>query len=341
MMRREEETYGGVTSYAYDEFGLPIGDKKDVIGFTGYMYDDVSELYFAQARWYDQSIGRFVSEDRIRGNTAQPESLNRYNYCRANPLRYVDLNGLDIFSDVGNWIGKAASDAWEWTTGAVSDAVNWVGNAATDVWENNIYGVDVTTVETIYMGNIYRKFAETKHTGGGIIVAETTIDKQTQRMISSGSRLDLGLVSTGLTFGEDGIKTGGHLGIKNIAEINGNIGIGEKDWASLEANAKLGFDGEHTTGLGFGLGISPLSDVKGYTLMNRSANGLSVYTENGVYTKKIIAEALAGAGFLIYYCPLLIPVLGTILSSTAFSSASVDEISCEGNGTGRNGGGFR
>ena len=50
-------------------------------------------LYFAQARRYDAGAGRFVSEDKIAGFTALPQTLNRYSYCWNQPMEHVDLNG--------------------------------------------------------------------------------------------------------------------------------------------------------------------------------------------------------------------------------------------------------
>jgi len=67
-------------------------------------------LYFAQARWYDGGVGRFVSEDTYwntqnmiygdyNGNKSIPDvaaimqSGNLYGYCTGNPVKYVDYSG--------------------------------------------------------------------------------------------------------------------------------------------------------------------------------------------------------------------------------------------------------
>jgi RHS repeat-associated protein len=89
-------------------------DKK----FTGQRLDSTG-LYYYNARYYDPGIGRFISADTIVPNFADPQSLNRYSYCRNNPLRYIDPTGhwfetfLDIISlavDVKELIG---SPSWE------------------------------------------------------------------------------------------------------------------------------------------------------------------------------------------------------------------------------------
>ena len=76
---------------AYDEFGVPlVGAGTNInqpFGFTGYQTDDMSGLYYAQARYYAPELGRFSAEDIIHSG------LNWYLYCYGNPLAFVDLNG--------------------------------------------------------------------------------------------------------------------------------------------------------------------------------------------------------------------------------------------------------
>ena len=50
-------------------------------------------LYFYNARYYDPTIGRFISADTLIQAPFDPQSLNRYSYVRNNPLRYVDPTG--------------------------------------------------------------------------------------------------------------------------------------------------------------------------------------------------------------------------------------------------------
>ena len=42
---------------------------------------------------YDPLIGRFISPDSIVPDWYDPQSLNRYSYCRNNPLKYTDPDG--------------------------------------------------------------------------------------------------------------------------------------------------------------------------------------------------------------------------------------------------------
>ena len=100
---------GNGDTYGYDEFGVDLYDpeaeqyagkrysrqgERQPFGYTGYRHDDISGTYFAQAREYQPEAGRFVAEDIVRGNAANPRILNHYEYCLNNPILLVDLNGL-------------------------------------------------------------------------------------------------------------------------------------------------------------------------------------------------------------------------------------------------------
>ena len=126
---RSEETYG------FDEFGNDIRTAKDIFkdslqnfGFTGYQMDSAGGLYFAQARRYDAGVGRFVSEDFIKGHIAVPYTMNHYNYCWNRPMDLVDLNGMwPSLKDIGEGIKSAANSVGEF----VSDHKDTIATVAT------------------------------------------------------------------------------------------------------------------------------------------------------------------------------------------------------------------
>ena len=64
--------------------------------FTGQRLDSTG-LYYYNARYYDPTIGRFISADIIVPNQATPQAFNRYSYCLNNPLEYIDPSGYDAY----------------------------------------------------------------------------------------------------------------------------------------------------------------------------------------------------------------------------------------------------
>ena len=94
---------GGLSdTYAFDEFGEGLNsDELDEhekslqpFGYTGYQMDEVSGLYYAQARRYDSINGRFISKDSDTYiSWDDSNTLNLYSYCFGNPLKYLDPSG--------------------------------------------------------------------------------------------------------------------------------------------------------------------------------------------------------------------------------------------------------
>jgi RHS repeat-associated protein len=97
---------GAVTAdYRTDEWGIltaQSGSSTQPFGFTGEPRD-ATGLTYLRARYYDPTVGRFVSRDILAGFDAAPGTLNRYGYATANPVRFVDPSGLwtlGVCSDV-------------------------------------------------------------------------------------------------------------------------------------------------------------------------------------------------------------------------------------------------
>ena len=87
-----------VASYRYDAWGNILeesGPLADVnpYRYAGYRWDGEVGLYFLRTRYYDPSLGRFVSRDSILGAPANTQTLNTYQYALNNPVRYTDPDG--------------------------------------------------------------------------------------------------------------------------------------------------------------------------------------------------------------------------------------------------------
>jgi len=83
-------------TFGYDAAGHRSATKGQAVvpfGFTGREYDEVAELYYYRARYYDATLGRFLTRDPEKPQLAQPLELNPYQYALNNPTRYVDPRG--------------------------------------------------------------------------------------------------------------------------------------------------------------------------------------------------------------------------------------------------------
>jgi RHS repeat-associated protein len=62
--------------------------------FTGKEKDSTGHHYFL-GRYYDSSLGVFLSRDPKTGSITQPQTMNRYTYALNNPITIVDPNGYE------------------------------------------------------------------------------------------------------------------------------------------------------------------------------------------------------------------------------------------------------
>lgn len=80
-----------VASYTFDAYGNQTEENTiyNPFGYRGEYQDLCSGLIYLRNRYYDPSIGRFITEDPAR------DGLNWYVYCANNPVMFVDSFGLE------------------------------------------------------------------------------------------------------------------------------------------------------------------------------------------------------------------------------------------------------
>ena len=105
---------------------------SDIIGMTGKDWDRDVELYYFNARWYDQETGRFITKDSYEGDQNDPVTLNYYVYTGNNPLIYIDPTGHDFTSpthDFGDPFSNWMHDTNEGFNRWVFDPNQWWNKA--------------------------------------------------------------------------------------------------------------------------------------------------------------------------------------------------------------------
>ena len=107
---------GAVTdSYGYSAFGEMASRTPSTGGtvnpflFNAQQFDQASGDYYLRARYYDQTSGRFVSQDSFEGRGEDPVTLHRYLYANADPIQMVDPSGRDSMGEVLVNIGVRAT----------------------------------------------------------------------------------------------------------------------------------------------------------------------------------------------------------------------------------------
>lgn len=166
-------------TYGYDEFGqdlYPNQGQVQPFGYTGYQSEGAAGMYYAQTREYMPSAGRFASQDQDRYIHIQNmQSINLYNYCMSNPVRYTDpmgndledqyplrvldenspvqvnVSGNDITIDV--YVDFAGDENFTTVNGTsckdltIAGIESWAGNYL------DVFGEDVTVTVNVHEGN--------------------------------------------------------------------------------------------------------------------------------------------------------------------------------------------
>jgi RHS repeat-associated protein len=147
-------TQAGVVVYStnYEPFGVPYAASgtDPNVKYTG-QWSEALGLYWNHARYYDPTLGRFVSADPLLGHLSAPQTQNRYAYAIGNPERFTDPSGRDCsllnpFSwgncapAAGNAIVEAGQTLVNAATATVQGAVNTISSAgnAVSTWWNGL-----------------------------------------------------------------------------------------------------------------------------------------------------------------------------------------------------------
>ncbi len=110
--RQLVNTGGTVTdTWGYSAFGelaSHTGSTVNSFLFNAQQFDQPAGTYFLRARYYDQSNGRFLSQDPFGWNDEDPISLHRYLYANNDAVNNTDpsgnetLVGLSISSSIAS-----------------------------------------------------------------------------------------------------------------------------------------------------------------------------------------------------------------------------------------------
>jgi len=122
--------------YPYGSVRGSVGTLPTQRTFTG-QYSDPTGLMYFNARYYSQTLGRFVSADTIVPGAGEPQALNRYAFVLNNPLKYTDPSGHIPL---------------DWLVDGVSVTLSAAQFAADPTWENAGWlALDVVLAVTPYV----------------------------------------------------------------------------------------------------------------------------------------------------------------------------------------------
>ena len=107
----------------YTPFGdtIIVVDKvENPLRFPGQYFDAETGLHYNYFRDYEPSIGRYIESDPI----GLDGGSNTYAYALANPLRYTDPKGLDVYPAPGD---EPPGRAWRCDTKSLENCLRYAG----------------------------------------------------------------------------------------------------------------------------------------------------------------------------------------------------------------------
>ncbi len=222
---KTNSTGGVVYESNYEPYGPGCGESgSEEYRYTG-KQEDPTGLYYFGARYYDPTTGRFTTRDTVFGDLIDPQSLNRYSYCRNNPHKYTDPDGRvadiifgGIFIGAIGYMGRYAIGAYqghyqfsakyfmkEGIKGAVTGGLGAVGGVVTILAGGGII------VSTIVGGLTAAHVAALEPAVGGVVdilsgedpdeVRKETADEVYNKLHEEGGML---VVETGVDFVDNG-----------------------------------------------------------------------------------------------------------------------------------------
>jgi hypothetical protein len=98
-------------------------------------------MYF-NARYYSQTLGRFVSADTVVPGAGNPQAFNRYSYVFNSPLKYVDDSGnIPIIALL--ILGALKLIDYGWTAYDIAESTNTLNNPNALLEDKVLAGVNI------------------------------------------------------------------------------------------------------------------------------------------------------------------------------------------------------
>jgi RHS repeat-associated protein len=139
VWRASYEAFGKASISADPDGSIPTANPNITfnVRFPGQYYDAESGLHYNRYRYYDPSIGRYISADPI----GQFSGANLFRYAGSNPLRFSDFLGL-LFGgavNAGEGYGAYAASFYAGITtdpcaSTAAKAAAWAGGLFASLW---------------------------------------------------------------------------------------------------------------------------------------------------------------------------------------------------------------
>ena len=255
-----------VVEYTYDAWGRPLSKEDNTsfdlgdlnpLRYRGYVYDQETELYYLQSRYYNPEWGRFLNADTFVSTGQGLLGNNMFAYCLNNPSNYHDPSGNACIMSCHGRVDLFMSNLSDFAGGGGGMSC-WVSAAPQYIGETKGEGFLKDTIHNIPGGQAHGRMGYYQYEifaldTSGVVVADASVALADATLCYEHSSLTLlRLFSADLFMGmtlEDGLAI---EAMASILSTSGEIQLGA---LSFSATAYVG-------GIGFNAGIL----VDGFTI---------------------------------------------------------------------------
>ncbi len=266
------EVNGGglVETYDYEAFGVRRGPGPNLspYGFNAEQLDSETGLIYLRSRYYDPTLGRFLTRDPFSGSQYAVPSFNPYAFVQNDPVNNVDRDGEianfligaglgllsqyvqdvalnviegrnnslgEIFTPTSSWESYAASAAIGAATSGLGVATRFAGGAA------RLTGLQATSRTASFIGGL----AEGTLSGAASNSLQQGLELLTgtrqdpfsfkETLISAGTSAISGGLSNGIFPGDSFGQIAGNFAVGNAADI-GFASVNPADLGGVSLN---------------------------------------------------------------------------------------------------------
>jgi RHS repeat-associated protein len=221
----------------------PYGDKlfspttNESAGFANKAFDASTNLSYMSARYYNPTLGRFISPDPVHFIEGNIHSFNRYAYANNNPMKFVDPDGrtpvhvnafaLGFATDLGaqvavglhggKTLGEAFSGAFS-AKGLQEAALSGVAAAVTGNVAHGLSGKALTGSISVERA-VFNTAVTASLTNGAANVANSKLNDENN--MTAAKKGAIGAIG-----GFAGGAVGGKIGTSGAAHLNGQRALG-------------------------------------------------------------------------------------------------------------------
>jgi RHS repeat-associated protein len=198
VVQHYEYSTFGQQSYVNNTSAFPVSNR-----YTGQIADDETGLYYYGGRYYDPQLGRFIQPDPTVPEFTDSQSLNRYSYCRNNPLNATDPSGFDD-SGGGGWGDPGGAGGSFWGNDGYSSFSYAYGSGNGGWWSSwsaTYGGVNFSTYSATMMGSYSYSESSISWDGNTAELASGTYNEYVPGYTYDGVQMPGQFVSSGFSYG--------------------------------------------------------------------------------------------------------------------------------------------